>query len=158
MSETTGGEPTRRAIVGMGAAMAAAMALPVLVDPRRAEAAAEDKWIATVKPEDLPAGTFRLYRKNSFVLSRVEDKIYALSTTCTHQQCDVQPGLDSATKGQLVCKCHGGHYDAVGKVLQGPPKLPLSHLQTRLGADGTVEVNAGLVVVGDDGGLDVKGK
>jgi Rieske Fe-S protein len=154
MSENVGDEPTRRVFVGMGAAMAAALALPVLTNPRRAEAAAEEKWIATVKPEELPAGAFRLYRKNGFVLARVEDKIYALSTICTHQQCDVQPGLDSATKGLLVCKCHGGRYDPLGKVVQGPPKLPLTQVAVRLNGEGILEVN--LAGKGDEGGFKVK--
>jgi Rieske Fe-S protein len=154
MSDQVGSESTRRSFVGvLGAAATAAVVLPVLTDAQTARAA-DDPWTPTVKPEELANGTFRLYRRNGFVLSRVDDKIYAISTKCTHQACDVQPGADSATKGLLVCKCHGGRYDGVGKVVQTPPKTPLAHHQARIGKDGVIEVHATAMVEGADAGLD----
>jgi len=56
----------------------------------------------------------------------------ALSARCTHQGCDVDWVTASRT---FLCPCHGGRYDAEGKVLQGPPPAPLGKLETRVVGD-----------------------
>jgi cytochrome b6-f complex iron-sulfur subunit len=143
---------TRREFVGaLGAA--AVFALPVLAGDRTAMAA-DGAWVATLKPEELPPDSFRLYRRNKFVLSRQGDVVRALTIICTHQQCDLNPGLDRATKSLLVCKCHGGQFDATGKVVKGPPNKPLKVLAIRLGDGGVIEVDP--TGAGDEAGLKVK--
>ena len=154
MGDTLSSGATRREFVG--AMAAATLALPVLAGGGAAQAAGE-QWIATVKPEELPADSFRLYRRNGFVLARKGDVLFALSIKCTHQQCDVGPGYGRDAK-LLACKCHGGQYDAQGKVLKGPPKLPLAHFATRLSKDGVIEVNPGASVQGEDAGLALASK
>jgi isorenieratene synthase len=49
----------------------------------------------------------------------------ALSLTCTHQGCTVQPQAD----GSFLCPCHGAKYDAQGKVMRGPAQQDLTPLQ-----------------------------
>lgn len=46
----------------------------------------------------------------------------ALSDTCTHQGCQLNYSKQS---NELVCPCHGGTYDLIGKVLGGPPPSSL---------------------------------
>lgn len=48
----------------------------------------------------------------------------ALSLTCTHQGCTVQPQAD----GSFLCPCHGAKYDAAGKVVRGPAQQDLTPL------------------------------
>jgi isorenieratene synthase len=45
----------------------------------------------------------------------------AISMTCTHQGCTVQP----SENGEFHCPCHGAIYDRNGKVLHGPAKRDL---------------------------------
>ncbi|MEM8640833.1 MAG: FAD-dependent oxidoreductase [Cyanobacteria bacterium P01_G01_bin.54] len=46
----------------------------------------------------------------------------ALSLTCTHQGCTVQPQAD----GSFLCPCHGAMYDAQGKRISGPAQRDLA--------------------------------
>lgn len=56
----------------------------------------------------------------------------ALSARCTHQGCDVN--WVEANRA-FMCPCHGGRYDAEGKVLQGPPPAPLAKFETLVVGD-----------------------
>lgn len=50
--------------------------------------------------------------------------IKAFSAVCTHLGCIV--GYDATKSPDIVSPCHDGHFDAVnGRVLSGPPPLPL---------------------------------
>ena len=49
----------------------------------------------------------------------------AISLTCTHQGCTVQPQVD----GKFLCPCHGAVYDAQGRVIAGPAKRDLPRFQ-----------------------------
>jgi Rieske Fe-S protein len=55
--------------------------------------------------------------------------IEALSSTCTHLGCRTH--WDRETKS-FLCPCHGGVYDAAGRVTAGPPPRALARLETRL--------------------------
>jgi menaquinol-cytochrome c reductase iron-sulfur subunit len=62
----------------------------------------------------------------------------AISTRCAHLGCPVRY-IQASQK--FVCPCHGGIYDAQGKVAGGPPVRPLDRFYTR--------VEKGRVQVGD---------
>ncbi|MEB3313810.1 MAG: FAD-dependent oxidoreductase, partial [Cyanobacteriota bacterium] len=55
------------------------------------------------------------------------DKV-ALSLTCTHQGCSVQPQVNGTATGYL-CPCHGAAYSREGQVLAGPAQDNLSRFQ-----------------------------
>ncbi|MEO0852353.1 MAG: FAD-dependent oxidoreductase, partial [Cyanobacteria bacterium J06648_11] len=54
-----------------------------------------------------------------------DDGSEALSLTCTHQGCTVQPGAD----GHFHCPCHGAEFDGRGKVVKGPAQRDLETFQ-----------------------------
>jgi menaquinol-cytochrome c reductase iron-sulfur subunit len=60
----------------------------------------------------------------------------AISTRCAHLGCPVRY-IQASQK--FVCPCHGGIYDAQGKVVGGPPVRPLDRFYTRV-VKGRVQV------------------
>lgn len=59
-----------------------------------------------------------------------------LSSVCTHAGCAVQW---HGSQNEFVCPCHGGHFDAAGRNVSGPPPRPLDHLKAEL-ANGAIFV------------------
>ncbi len=71
--------------------------------------------------------------------------VYAMSTICTHQQCDIRND-GSITASGLSCSCHGSAFDTDGNVTQGPANQPLPHWQVTIASDGTITVDGGTAV------------
>jgi nitrite reductase/ring-hydroxylating ferredoxin subunit len=63
--------------------------------------------------------------------------VRALSAACTHLGCRV--AWDAADR-RFRCPCHGGVYDATGRVAAGPPPRPLEPIEAVIDADGSVLV------------------
>jgi menaquinol-cytochrome c reductase iron-sulfur subunit len=77
-------------------------------------------------------------RQTVFIVWDGSRNVRALSATCTHLGCQVQ--WDSEA-GRFKCPCHGGMFDAAGRVVGGPPPRPLDTVEARLSpADGSVLV------------------
>ncbi len=76
-----------------------------------------------------------------------EQTIVALNRICTHVQCDMDPQISGAWDGEkLICLCHDSHFDAQGRVLQGPATRDLQVYPTTFDAAtgvGTVTVGLG---------------
>jgi isorenieratene synthase len=53
----------------------------------------------------------------------------ALSLTCTHQGCTVQPNVEATADGGYACPCHGAVYNETGTVLGGPARENLTRYQ-----------------------------
>jgi Rieske Fe-S protein len=56
-------------------------------------------------------------------------RVRARSLLCTHMGCDV--AWDGG-EARYVCPCHGGRFDAEGRVVSGSPTRPLPELPARL--------------------------
>jgi Rieske Fe-S protein len=70
------------------------------------------------------------------ILGRDASGLYAMTITCPHQGCDVEPsGKD------LVCPCHGSQFDSNGAVLQGPANAPLVHFAVTVDASGNITID-----------------
>jgi menaquinol-cytochrome c reductase iron-sulfur subunit len=138
------------AVAVIGGAISALLGVFAL---KPAAAASRDRWIRAGAVSDLephvPAVRVLIvprvdgwYRERSpqtvFLVWDGSKQVRALSATCTHLGCQVH--WDS--KGtRFRCPCHGGVYDASGKVLEGPPPRPLDGLDARIDpADDTVLV------------------
>ena len=66
--------------------------------------------------------------KSAYV-TRKGATVVALSARCTHKGCDV---LWVPAHKSFQCPCHGGLFDADGKVISGPPKSPLVELKSKV--------------------------
>lgn len=67
------------------------------------------------------AGIYDKFAKSSGVmLVSHEGKLIALSTKCTHKNCNVLLKEDT-----IACKCHGSRFDTDGKPTKGPAKAAL---------------------------------
>src|SRR5258706_12803478 len=69
-------------------------------------------------------GTFRLDTTAHVIVARDATGLYAYSSLCTHEQCDVDAPVSNGT---ATCRCHGSVFDGNGNVLQGPANRPLPH-------------------------------
>jgi len=71
-----------------------------------------------------------------FFLVRERDRIYAVTSTCSHRACPV------AAKGtEYVCPCHGSRFTPAGRVLVGPATTPLTRFGTSVNAAGRLVVD-----------------
>ena len=72
-----------------------------------------------------PSSNFEYYGAGDAVFVATPGGSEAISLTCTHQGCTVQPQVD----GKFLCPCHGAIYNAEGKVITGPAKRDLPRFQ-----------------------------
>jgi len=75
-------------------------------------------------------------RRVIYVVKTATGEVRAFDSTCTHLGCRTKFNPDSS---QIECPCHGGVYDTEGKVIGGPPPVPLAALSARV-TNGQVEV------------------
>lgn len=71
------------------------------------------------------------------ILGRDQDGLYAMTSTCTHQGCEVEPSASDT----LFCPCHSSRFDRNGKVLGGPAPSPLVHFAVSIDGDGNITVD-----------------
>jgi Rieske Fe-S protein len=82
--------------------------------------------VPDLAPEDLSPGEGGVVMVGGRKLAVYCDErgtLHGLSPVCTHMGCHV--GWNSAEKS-WDCPCHGGRFDAMGQVLNGPPLQPLA--------------------------------
>ncbi len=107
-----------------------------------------DKGVFNVgKPAQYPTpGLYKVSNVASNVLiGRDANGLYAMSSLCTHQCCDLNStqqgfpyGHFTTFSGQKViqCNCHGSMFAYDGTVVAGPAFQSLQHYQLDLGCDG----------------------
>lgn len=66
---------------------------------------------------------FKFGRELGIIFLTPDDRLKALSATCTHLDCTVQHRPDM---GIIWCACHNGKYSLDGKNIGGPPPRPLA--------------------------------
>ena len=106
----------------------------------------QSRWLPAAGLSDLAEGTptpvtLRVARADGaseivdrriVYLVRTGNDVHALDSTCTHLGCRTRFNAESM---RIECPCHGGMYDAAGRVIGGPPPSPLQRLATRIDAD-----------------------
>lgn len=102
-----------------------------------------ERWVHAgtlieLKPDTPIARVLNVPRTDGWYRERVRQTVFlvrdgrtvkALSATCTHLGCQVR--WDAEVK-RFLCPCHGGEYDAQGRVVAGPPPRPLDTIEVRV--------------------------
>ena len=79
------------------------------------------------------------------LLGRDAGGLYAMTSVCTHNQCDlVRFGTISETG--LSCMCHGSGFSRTGEAIKGPAFMPLKHFRVDVAADGSITIDANTVI------------
>lgn len=79
------------------------------------------------------------------IVGRDANGVYAMSTVCTHQGCDMSDGV-SATS--VTCSCHGSRFDVDGNPVAGPARSTLEHYAVTADASGNLTAHGGQSVDG----------
>lgn len=81
-------------------------------------------------------GVYNQFRTQGFFIIRQGDKLFALSSTCTHRRCK----LFAEPNSTFYCKCHGSTFDPTGGVTHGPARHNLPIFITATDAQGRLLV------------------
>lgn len=74
------------------------------------------------RPDDYRTdGVYSRFRNRGVFIVRRGEKLFALSSICTHRNCKLTAESDRT----FYCPCHGSTFDADGKVTLGPAKRDL---------------------------------
>jgi len=82
-------------------------------------------------PADFKMGTVTWLKEHELFVTRNNDGLGAFSSRCTHLGCSVR-----RTGTGFHCPCHGARFDAMGRVVDGPARRPLTWFAVRAEADG----------------------
>jgi Rieske Fe-S protein len=66
-------------------------------------------------------GVYPRYRDAGFFIVRQDDKLFAISSYCTHRKCKLSAQADRS----FYCPCHGSTFDPNGHVTKGPARTDL---------------------------------
>jgi cytochrome b6-f complex iron-sulfur subunit len=91
-------------------------------------------------PDEYPIGEVSIRWKEKFGVWIVRDneRLYALSTVCTHLGCTPN-WLESEKK--FKCPCHGSGFRKTGINFEGPAPRPLERFKVKLADDGQILVD-----------------
>jgi Rieske Fe-S protein len=108
------------------------------------------------KPADYVMGFNKVTNTNASILMvRDADGLYALSSWCPHECCDMNDtspqgpyGSPTTVNGKAAyrCNCHGSKFYADGTVAKGPASQGLAAYELSLGCDGILYVDTGKTV------------
>jgi cytochrome b6-f complex iron-sulfur subunit len=71
-------------------------------------------------------GVYTRYREKGFFIVRHGDKLFAISSFCTHRKCKLTPEADRS----FYCQCHGSTFTPEGHVTKGPARRDLPVFST----------------------------
>ena len=81
---------------------------------------------------DFPSNSSKILkfgRKPVILIKKSDDRFTAFAATCTHLDCIVQYRTDTE---QILCACHNGIYDLMGRNVSGPPPRPLEEYSVNI--------------------------
>jgi nitrite reductase/ring-hydroxylating ferredoxin subunit len=102
-------------------------------------------------PSDFAADGLHLVPNTKVLIGRDAGGLYALTSVCPHQFCDMdamklgQPiGIVTATG--ITCNCHGSKFDLLGGLVKGPALTGLKAFAMALDCEGKIYVDKTTVV------------
>ncbi len=93
----------------------------------------------------LPENTLRAVSGQPVAIGRDAGGVYAMTTICPHEQCDMTVDGSISITG-VTCSCHNSTFTANGDVTQGPATSNLEHYEVVIDAGGEITIHAGKVV------------
>ncbi len=105
---------------GCGRNNGAAATTGPATDPSKPAAPVDAGPIGEFKTDDV----YDAFREQGFFVIRRDDKLFALSSVCTHKGCKVRVQDDLS----FLCKCHGSRFDKDGHATKGPATRDLPRL------------------------------
>ncbi len=99
-----------------------------------------------LKAADVKINTLTALANVKAFIGRDAGGLYAMSSICKHENCDIASGGKIVAGPKLQCGCHGSEYDANGKVINPPSVTDLDHIDMAVASDGTISVNATKIV------------
>jgi Rieske Fe-S protein len=93
--------------------------------------------IAIGAPSDFATDGLHLIPGSKVLIGRDSKGLYALTSICTHELCDMDEKQGGKNIGiinanGIVCNCHGSTFDNFGAVLKGPANKPLKAFALKL--------------------------
>lgn len=94
----------------------------------------------------LPIGALIEAFGKDLLFARDEAGVYAMTSRCTHQQCNMINNEGIIMPGVIRCACHGSEFDATGMPIMGPASTQLAHFAVAIDENGFIGVNANEIV------------
>ena len=91
--------------------------------------------------EEFQKETVKPFPQDKLVVFSDGEKVWAVSSTCTHKGCTVSW---HEADGGLACPCHGARFGKDGKVLRGPAQENLPEYAVGEDAQGHLFVDKGV--------------
>jgi nitrite reductase/ring-hydroxylating ferredoxin subunit len=128
-------EPSRRTVLAVGAAAAAAAVAGCSKygEPKSTPASSAPAGAVLAKTGDIPVGGGVIFGAKEVVVTQpAKGTFKAFSSTCTHQRCTVA----DVTNGTINCTCHGSKFSITdGSVVHDPAPSPLPAKQITVSGD-----------------------
>jgi nitrite reductase/ring-hydroxylating ferredoxin subunit len=100
--------------------------------------------VAGTNVRDVPVG-FLGTTGTRMLLGRDAGGLYAMTSVCTHNQCDLTVYGTLSASG-ISCKCHGSGFSRTGAAIRGPAFNPLNHFRVDVAPDGAITVDSKTIV------------
>ena len=85
-------------------------------------------------------GVYSAFRNQGFFVIRRGEKLFALSSICTHRKCKLTAEPDRS----FYCHCHGSTFDPTGHVTEGPARRDLPMLPAFVNEQGQLIVKVSI--------------
>ena len=110
-----------------------------LIPPPAGEARVSSMKVGTVDDQwEKPFRIIRFGRTPVMLFKDRQGTFRALAATCTHLACIIQYQQENNI---IWCACHNGKFDLSGKVISGPPPVPLENFDVNITDNGEIWIS-----------------